>query len=49
MEKYLTRLVMLVLIASAVLTEPSHAITGQVRAVLAKAGLIAGAGLGRGS
>jgi hypothetical protein len=48
MGKYLTRLAMLVLIASAVLTEPLHAITGQVRAAFAKAGLIAGAGLGRG-
>jgi hypothetical protein len=35
------------LFASAVLTEPSHAITGHVRVVFAKAALIAGAGVGR--
>ncbi len=43
------RLVVLALLASAALIEPSHAITGQVRVTLAKAGLIAGAGAGRGT
>ncbi len=42
------RLVVLVLLASAVLIEPSHAITGPVRVIFAKAGLIAGVGMGRG-
>jgi hypothetical protein len=44
MGKHPMRLVMLVPLASAILTQPSHAITGQVRVVFAKAGLIAGAG-----
>jgi hypothetical protein len=48
MGKYPMRLVTLVLLASAVFTEPSHAIIGHVRVVFAKAGLIAGAGVGRG-
>jgi hypothetical protein len=48
MGKYSVRLVMLALLASAVLTQPSHAITGHVRVVFAKAGLVAGAGVGRG-
>jgi hypothetical protein len=42
------RLVVLALLASAILTQPSHAITGHVRVVFAKAALIAGAGVGRG-
>jgi hypothetical protein len=49
MGKYPVRLVVLALLASAVLTQPSHAATGQVRVVFAKAGLIAGAGVGRGA
>jgi hypothetical protein len=48
MGKHPMRLVTLVLLASAILTQPSHAITSQVRVVFAKAGLIAGAGVGRG-
>ncbi len=48
MGKYPMRFVTLVLLASAVLTGPSHAITGHVRVVFAKAALIAGAGIGRG-
>ena len=48
MGKYPMRVVMLALLASAVFAEPSHAITGHVRVVIAKAALIAGAGVGRG-
>jgi hypothetical protein len=48
MGKRPMRLVVLALLASAILTQPSHAITGHVRVVFAKAALIAGAGVGRG-
>jgi hypothetical protein len=47
MAKHQMRLLVLALLAFAFLTEPSHALTGHVRVVFAKAGLIAGAGVGR--
>ena len=48
MQNRAMRLVVLVLLAAAILIKLAHAITGHVRVVFAKAGLIAGAGVGRG-
>jgi len=49
MKKYrIFQIVLIVLVASAGLTTPAHAITGTVRVVVAKAGFVVGAGGGRG-
>src|SRR5882762_6244748 len=49
MKKYrIFQIVLIVLVASAGLATPAHAITGTVRVVVAKAGFVVGAGGGRG-
>jgi hypothetical protein len=48
MGTYSIKLTLVVLLASVVLTRPSHAVTGYVHVEFLKAGLIAGAGFGRG-
>jgi len=48
MHKHVMRVALLTGLASAALAAPSQAITGDVQVVVVKAGLIAGAGAGRG-
>jgi hypothetical protein len=48
MAKYSIKLALVMLLASVVLTRPSHANTGYVHVEFLKAGLIVGAGFGRG-
>jgi hypothetical protein len=48
MGKYSIKLALVMLLASVVLTRPSHAVTGYVHVEFLKAGLIVGAGFGRG-
>jgi hypothetical protein len=48
MGKYSIKLALVLLLASVVLTRPSHANTGYVQVEFLKAGLIVGAGFGRG-
>jgi hypothetical protein len=48
MHKHVMRVALLAGLASAALAAPSQAITGDVQVVVVKAGLIAGAGAGRG-
>jgi hypothetical protein len=48
MGKYAIKLALVMLLASVVLTRPSHAVTGYVHVEFVKAGLIVGAGFGRG-
>jgi hypothetical protein len=48
MGKCAIKLALVMLLASVVLTRPSHAVTGHVQVEFLKAGLIVGAGFGRG-
>ena len=48
MGKYSIKLALVMLLASVVLTRPSHATTGRVQVEFLKGGLIVGAGFGRG-
>lgn len=48
MGKYSIKLALVMLLASVVLTRPSHGDTGHVHVEFVKAGLIVGAGFGRG-
>ena len=48
MHKHVMRVTLLTIMASGVLAAPSQAQMGAVRVVIAKAGLVAGAGAGRG-
>ena len=48
MGTYSIKLTLVVLLASVVLTRPSDAVTGYVHVEFLKAGLIVGAGFGRG-
>jgi hypothetical protein len=48
MRRYLVELALLTLLAFSIPLDPSHAKTGFLRVSFAKAGLVAGAGVGRG-
>jgi hypothetical protein len=48
MQRYLARLALLTLLAVSIPVHPSHANTGSLRVTFAKAGLVAGVGVGRG-